>query len=336
MQLQTSSLDFKYIFPKTEKVEFILGGSILNQENSNFGEEELIPNAEKNDIGFYGISHVHLNKLDLMVGLRGDKRDISTNNFSKSYSSFTSSLGLKKNLGKSSTLRLNLSSGYRAPNLSELFADGIHHGVARYDRGDDQLSVEKSNQIGFSYITFSDKISFGVDVFSITLDNYIYIKPTGGEMDGMDLYNYVQEDATLFGIEVSLSGETNLDWLTYNTSFEYLKGNVREGGNLPFISPLTFKLDFDLDFDKAGTYEIGLVSKANQNEVADYETVTESYSLFDVSGSYMLNMANNDLNLFWSVSNLFDKEYVDHLSRLKNLNIHDMGRNISVGLKYSF
>ena len=127
MQLQTSSLDFKYIFPKTEKVEFILGGSILNQENSNFGEEELIPNAEKNDIGFYGISHVHLNKLDLMVGLRGDKRDISTNNFSKSYSSFTSSLGLKKNLGKSSTLRLNLSSGYRAPNLSELFADGIHH-----------------------------------------------------------------------------------------------------------------------------------------------------------------------------------------------------------------
>jgi iron complex outermembrane receptor protein len=50
----------------------------------------------------------------------------------------------------------------------------------------------------------------------------------------------------------------------------------------------------------------------------------------------MLNMANNDLNLFWSVSNLFDKEYIDHLSRLKNLNLNAMGRNISVGLKYSF
>ena len=241
-----------------------------------------------------------------------------------------------KNLGSSSNDRLNLSSGYRAPNLSELFADGVHHGTSRYEIGDDRLGVEKSNQIDLVFNTFSDKASFGVDMFYNSLDNYIYIKPTGGEMDGMDLYNYVQEDATLFGIEVSLSGETNLDWLTYNTSFEYLKGNVREGGNLPFISPLTFKLDFDLDFDNAGTYEIGLVSKANQNEVADYETVTESYSLFDVSGSYMLNMANNDLNLFWSVSNLFDKEYVVHLSRLKNLNIHDMGRNISVGLNYSF
>ena len=101
-------------------------------------------------------------------------------------------------------------------------------------------------------------------------------------------------------------------------------------------SPLTFKLDFDLDFDEAGSYEIGLLSKANQNDVADFETTTESYSLVDISGSYMLNMANNDLNLFWSVSNLFDKEYVDHLSRLKNLNLHDIGRNISVGLKYSF
>ena len=68
----------------------------------------------------------------------------------------------------------------------------------------------------------------------------------------------------------------------------------------------------------------------------DFETTTESYSLVDISGSYMLNMANNNLNLFWSVSNLFDKEYVDHLSRLKNLNLHAMGRNISVGLKYSF
>ena len=31
-------LDFKYIFPKTDKFEFILGGSFLTQENSNFGE----------------------------------------------------------------------------------------------------------------------------------------------------------------------------------------------------------------------------------------------------------------------------------------------------------
>ena len=206
-----------------------------------------------------------------------------------------------------------------------------------YDIGDTiVISIEKSNQLDLSLNTFSEMVTFGVDVFFNSLSNYIYIMPTGGSVNGMPLYNYVQEDANLSGIELTISGKTKLDWLTYNTSLEYLKGTVDEGGNLPFISPLTFKLDFDLDFNNAGTYEIGFLSKANQNEVADFETATESYSLIDISGSYMLNMANNDLNLFWSVSNLFDKEYVDHLSRLKNLNIHEIGRNISVGLKYSF
>ena len=336
MQLQTTSLDFKYLFPKSDKFEFVLGGSILNQENTNFGEEELIPNAEKQDLGFYGISHVHLNNLDLMVGFRGDQRDIQTHNFSKSYSSFTSSIGLKKNIGDSSNFRLNYATGYRAPNLSELFADGIHHGVARYDKGDEMLSVEKSKQLDFAFNTFNEKTNFGVDFFFNRLDNYIYIKPTGQEMKGMPLYNYTQEDANLLGLEFTISGKTNVDWLTYNTSIEYLQGKVRDGGYLPFISPLTFKLDFDLDFKKAGMYELGFLSKASQNDVADYETTTESYSLVEISGSYILNMVNNDLNLFWAVSNLFDKEYVDHLSRLKNLNLHDVGRNISVGLKYSF
>jgi len=336
MQLQTTSLDFKYLFPKSDKFEFILGGSILNQENTNFGEEELIPNAEKQDLGFYGISHVHLNKLDLMVGFRGDQRDITTNSFNKSYSSFTASFGLKKNLGGSSVLRLNYASGYRAPNLSELFADGVHHGTARYEIGNDMLSVEKTNQIDLSLQTYSDMVTLGVDVFYNFCNNHIFLNPTGSSIEGMPVYNYSQADSNISGIEVMMSGKTNLDWLTYNTSLEYLSGKLEDGGYLPLISPLTFKLDFDLDFNQAGTYEIGLLSKANQNDVSDFETSTESYSLVDISGSYMLNMANNDLNLFWSVSNLFDKEYVDHLSRLKTLNIHDMGRNISVGLKYSF
>ena len=336
MQLQTTSLDFKYLFPKSDKFEFILGGSILNQENTNFGEEELIPNAEKQDLGFYGISHVHLNKLDLMVGFRGDQRDITTNIFNKSYSSFTASFGLKKNLGGSSVLRLNYASGYRAPNLSELFADGVHHGTARYEIGNDMLSVEKTNQIDLSLQTYSDMVTLGIDVFYNFCNNHIFLNPTGSSIEGMPVYNYSQADSNISGIEVMMSGKTNLDWLTYNTSLEYLSGKLEDGGYLPLISPLTFKLDFDLDFNQAGTYEIGLLSKANQNDVSDFETSTESYSLVDISGSYMLNMANNDLNLFWSVSNLFDKEYVDHLSRLKTLNIHDMGRNISVGLKYSF
>ena len=37
-----------------------------------------------------------------------------------------------------------------------------------------------------------------------------------------------------------------------------------------------------------------------------------------------------------AIARKFDKEYYDHLSRLKTAGIHEMGRNISVGLKYNF
>jgi len=50
----------------------------------------------------------------------------------------------------------------------------------------------------------------------------------------------------------------------------------------------------------------------------------------------LLSLDFDDVNLFWSVSNVLDKEYYDHLSRLKTGGIHEMGRNISVGLKYNF
>jgi outer membrane receptor protein involved in Fe transport len=50
----------------------------------------------------------------------------------------------------------------------------------------------------------------------------------------------------------------------------------------------------------------------------------------------MTTFLDNDLNIFWSVNNVFDTEYYDHLSRFKTVGIEEMGRNISVGLKYNF
>ena len=82
--------------------------------------------------------------------------------------------------------------------------------------------------------------------------------------------------------------------------------------------------------------EVDFIAKAKQGRVADFEEETDGYSVLNLSGNYKTSIFNNDVNLFWSVSNVFDKEYYDHLSRLKTAGIHEMGRNISVGLMYNF
>ena len=127
----------------------VLGGNYMFQENKNFGHEELIPDAEKTDYGIFGLTHIHGDKIDLMLGLRGDFRQIKTAAINKSYNSFNASVGLKKELAESSIVRLNLASGYRAPNLAELFSDGVHHGTSRYEIGDTSLSEEVNYQLDF-------------------------------------------------------------------------------------------------------------------------------------------------------------------------------------------
>ena len=81
MDLETTTFDLKYIFPKTEKLELVFGANILSQTNTNYGEEELIPDADKRDFGVYALSHIHASKWDVLIGLRTDNRKITTSDF---------------------------------------------------------------------------------------------------------------------------------------------------------------------------------------------------------------------------------------------------------------
>ena len=335
MDLETTTLDLKYIFPKSEKLEIIVGTNMLWQTNTNNGEEELIPDAEKNDFGIYALSHFHTSKWDILLGLRNDTRNIKTSTFDKDFNSFTYSLGFKRDITSSKILRLNLSNGYRAPNLSELFSDGVHHGTARYEVGNVNLVEEKSLQTDISFASYSSNSTFGIDVFFNSIDDYIYLNPTGQTINGAPVYDYTQTDAKLMGTEIYFSTKTSLDWLSFKTSMEYVSGKKSGGDYLPFISPITIKNSFDLDFG-SNNYSLNIINKGKQNNVSQFETHTDSYFVVNLTGSHDINLTNNKLGLVWSINNLFDKEYYDHLSRFKTMGIHEMGRNISFGLNYKF
>lgn len=335
MDLETTTFDLKYIFPKTEKLELIFGANVLSQTNTNHGEEELIPNADKKDFGVYAMSHIHTSKWDVLIGLRTDNRKITTSSFDKNYNSFTSSLGFKRNFSENKIFRFNFSNGYRAPNLSELFSDGVHHGTAQYEIGDSNLIEEKNFQTDISISSFDSDSSFGLDIFYNSIQDYIYLEPTGQTINSMPVYNYSQTDASLMGGELYFSKSTSLDWLSYKTSLEYVSGEKSEGGYLPFISPFTFKHAFNLDFNN-NNYKISVISKGKQNNIGQFETATDSYLLMNLTGSHEFNLNNNNLGFVWSINNLLDTEYFDHLSRFKKMGIHEMGRNISFGLNYKF
>ncbi len=335
MELATNTIDVSLTMPQSDNFNMILGTNILSQENKNFGFEELIPDADMNDFGVYGLGQIKMKNGSALIGLRYDSRNITSEMGAADFSNFNGSIGLKRDIGKGS-LRLNLGSGYRAPNLIELFAEGIHHGTFRYERGNPNLEAETSFQSEISFDLTDEDSSFAFDLFYNDISNYIYVAPSNQNVEGYKLYNFLQQNATLWGSEIIYSKQTGIEWLSSRSSLEYINGKSADGIPLPFIAPLTFKQVFNLDFSDNYSLEIDFVAKAKQSRISQFEEETDGYSLLNLSGNWMTSFLNKDLNIFWSIDNVFDTEYYDHLSRLKEAGIHEMGRNISIGLKYNF
>ena len=336
MELLTNTLDIKLVMPQTEDFNLIIGSNILSQENKNFGHEILVPNSEMNDFGLFGLAEFTMdNSSQLLAGVRYDSRSISSGTISNDFSNFNGSIGLKKDFSNS-TLRFNISSGFRAPNLIELFADGVHHGSFQYKKGNSNLVAEKSIQTDLSLQINNQNSLVSFDLFFNEISDYIYLAPSNGFEDGFRVYDYLQQDATLYGGEIHLNKETGISWLSYYTSLEFIYAETTDGEALPFISPLTFNQVFNLDFSDNYSLEIDFLAKAKQGRVSTFEETTDGYTLLNLSGVWETQFLDNELDIFWSVNNVFDKEYYDHLSRLKTAGIHEMGRNISVGIKYNF
>ena len=336
MELETTSIDIKLTMPQSDDLNLIIGTSLLNQENKNFGHETLIPDAEKKDFGLFALGQFDIDDTSqALIGVRYDNRSISSESSSNDYSNFNGSLGFKKDFGNS-TLRINLSSGFRAPDLIELYADGSHHGSFQYKKGNINLEAEESLQTDLSYQINNDNSIVSFDLFYNDISDYIYLNPSSMFEDGLRVYDYMQQDSKLYGGEIHLNKNTSIDWLFYYTSIEYVFAESMDGEALPFISPLTLNQVFNIDFGNNYSVEIDFIAKAKQSRVSMFEEETDGYSVLNLSGNYKTEFMTNDLNLFWRISNVFDKEYYDHLSRLKTAGIEQMGRNISVGLKYNF
>ncbi len=76
MKLSTFSYNIQYNLPVIGHLQTIAGVQGMSQNNKNFGEEVLIPNATTNDIGVLATSHIHFEKSDVQLGLRFDNRSI--------------------------------------------------------------------------------------------------------------------------------------------------------------------------------------------------------------------------------------------------------------------
>ena len=354
MHLETISYDVKYNFPKRAKLETIFGIQGMYQTNTNLGEEILIPNAFVADVGFMGTTHYHLENWDFQAGLRYDHRHLSSKAtgeplseeyvgaLERNFNSYNGALGVKADFWSKFSARLNIATGFRAPNLAELTSYGSHHGSNRFEIGNPTLENEQNVQLDLALEYANEHFEVFANAFYNRIWDYIYLNPTGTFINEDPVFEYLQNNAKLYGGEAGLHIHPHpLDWLHIESSYEMVIGKQDSGSYLPLIPANSFLNTLRVEFpehDKIGDLfaSVSLKTVFEQDNTSIFETQTSGYSLLSASfgTSYILSSAAVSLRI--SGTNLLDRNYISHLSRLKPEGIANMGRNISISAGVTF
>ncbi|MDX1761869.1 MAG: TonB-dependent receptor [Christiangramia sp.] len=345
MHLETLNYNLKYNLPKIGKFEVITGVQGMYQTNENYGEEILIPDAKTFDIGVYATMHYHIADWDFQGGIRYDHRDLETQEFSseeqlidpldRSFNSINGALGVKYQFAQKFIGRLNLATGFRAPNLSELTSYGTHHGANRFEIGNQELDNEQNFQVDLALEYRNRHFEVFANAFRNSISDYIFINPTGEEIEGEAVFRYDQQNATLYGGEAGVHIHPHpLDWLHLESSFQTVTGELDNGGYLPLIPANSWTNTFRVEFESiaknlVSSYSfLKLRSVFDQNNPGNFETDTPGYSLLSAGIGTGLKVDRFLIDLRLSGNNLLNKSYISHLSRLKPDGIENIGRNI--------
>jgi iron complex outermembrane receptor protein len=389
--LSTVNYAFRYNLKEIKKWEIAFGISGMYQQNENKGIEFIIPAYGFFDIGGFLYTQKSLSKnWNIAGGIRFDSRTLTANQLrldtnemptldenaaikfdrlSQTFNGLSGSLGFSYQVKPTTTVKLNLSRGYRAPTLAELASNGKHEGTFRYEYGSKDLKPEFSQQIDLTLLVNREHLTLEVSPFVNQLSNAIYteklVSVLGGDSipdpsDPTPAYQFKQQNALLFGGEIYIDFHPHpLDWLHIANSFAYVNAqfNSKIGGNvayMPFTPAPKYRGEIKATRKKWGktftntTFQFSLDHYFAQNRFAEnYETATSAYSLLNIGVHTTLNLFKKADFLFVAiqVDNLLDAAFQNHLSRLKyapeniengRIGVFNMGRTISLKMVVNF
>ncbi|WP_163400480.1 TonB-dependent receptor plug domain-containing protein [Flavobacterium fluviatile] len=228
--------------------------------------------------------------------------------------------------------------GHRAPSVSEGYGYYIYNSFDRYDYiGDpnlkNEISYEGNASAGFNKERFS--IQAKVNYFYI--QNYIIgrILSMGSPMNyqSVGVKGYTSLDyATLFNASMNVSYDI-LEHLHWKGNLTYARGMDNNGGNLPFIRPLSYQSSLHFMHNNFGIQASVNGDLAQINYSPEYgEDQTDAYFIWNLSADYTFNINKIESVIQIGAENILNKYYSTYADWG---NIPRMGRNIFASLKFS-
>ena len=357
-KLHTLTYDLRYLTHEFKGWKFATGISGMWQQSQNLGEESLIPEYKLFDIGGYATVSKSIDNFTMNGGLRYDNRHLLSPDIPENldFSGVSGSVGAVWNICPHTNVRFNLARGFRAPNMSELGADGVHEGTLRYELGNHELKPEYSWQADLGVDYSGEYISAQASLFANRIENYIFATHIDKVIEkDFRTFRYTQGDARLLGFETEVDFHP-IHCVHFQNTFSFVDAQQlhvdSDSKYLPMTPAPRWTSEVKYEITHHGHSMLnnayiafGLECNFAQNhyyKVEDTETATPSYTLFNLSAGTDLNLHHRKVaEIYVTADNLFNRAYQNHLSRLKYCDVnnvtgrqgvYNMGRNIVLKL----
>ncbi len=388
--LQTLTYDARYYLPALAGWQLTAGVNGMSQRNENKGIEFLVPDYRLFDAGVYTLARRDIGAWSVSGGVRYDHRSLKSgalyldtldqrvtvpgpadyarfSAFDRNFGALTGSIGASYAASSKLTLRANAAAGYRAPNIAELAANGVHEGTIRYEYGGAGLSAERSIQADLGATFSSDHVLVDAALFYNRIFHYVYTRklesvsgtdsiPAAHNDEGFAAFQFDQGDAALYGGELYVDLHPHpLDWLHLENTVSYVRGQflgtaTDSTRNLPMMPPLRWLVELRaqktaLTRRLHNAYvKVGLDVTAGQDNIFSAygtETATPGYTLLNagIGADFVDRRGRTLATVLLSGQNLGDVAYQNHLSRLKYAPVNyatgrggvfNAGRNVSI------
>ncbi|WP_180010972.1 zinc piracy TonB-dependent receptor ZnuD [Acinetobacter sp. YH16055] len=310
-------------------------GAQYNQQKLNISGEESLMNPNKTQKwSVFGLEHKQFGDFHVELGARVDQQKIQIDSAQKDYDDYGISYSGAVNWAFAPNYKLSLVGSHqeRLPLAQELYADGKHFATNTYERGNENLDVEKSNNLELGFHYEKDQLDYHVHVYHNWYDNYIYAA-TKDNFENFRLVDYTQDKAKFYGAEAQMGYAIN-DMYKLSVFGDYVRGKI-DGENAPRVPAgrLGTKVDVDFADGWSGLAEYSHVFK--QDKITAFERETDGYNMVNLGVAYSGQLKDqNDYRVYFKANNLLDEDVYSHTSFLAN--IPQVGRNFTVGLEFGF
>ena len=319
----------------------VAGIQIANSELTIEGTEAFLPDALSTGIGVFALERINLDALRFEFSGRMQWQSHDPRESGMTERSFTAlSLSGGVNYERSEDIRYSLSwaRASKMPDVTELYAQGLHTSTRAVEIGNENLEVETTNGLTIASHIQRDPFTASISAYTNHANNFIYLAPTEREEEGNPVYQMNQAEARISGVEVDarfelLHGQTS--HLVLRLWGDYVRGRLVENEqDLPRMPPL--RVGAGLRYVAGGFgLDFSVKHVADQERVFPGEEETHGYTMVNATARYRLVVGSTVQSISLQGINLTDVLAREHTSFVKGL-VPLPGRDLRLSYTFVF